>query len=80
MDVKQRGKKGRVKTMYEYEKKLQEALLQVIESHKPTNSFDFGIQIGYLHAIARANISGRCPELEDKLFTKMQEYRNAIRK
>ena len=66
--------------MYEYEKKLQEELLRVIEANKPTNLFDFGVQLGYMHAIARATVSGRCDELEDKLFEKTQEYRSMARK
>lgn len=66
--------------MNRYEKELQEALLRVINEHKPTNLFEFGVQLGYMHAIARATVSGRCDELEDKLFEKTQEYRSMARK
>lgn len=66
--------------MYEYEKRLQEDLLRVFEAHKPVTHFEFGIYLGYMHAIARATVSGRCDELEDKLFEKTQEYRSIARK
>jgi hypothetical protein len=65
--------------MRSYEQELQKALLKVIEEHHPITKFEFGVQISYLHAIGRATISGRCDELEDKLFVKTQEYRSVVR-
>lgn len=65
--------------MRSYEQELQKALLKVIEEHHPITGFEFGVQIGYLHAISRATVSGRCDELDDKLFELMQEYRTVVR-
>ena len=65
--------------MRSYEQELQKALLKVIEEHHPITKFEFGVQIGYLHAISRATVSGRCTELDDKLFEMMQLYHNAIK-
>lgn len=66
--------------MRSYEQELQKALLKVIEEHYPITSFEFGVQIGYLHAICRATVTGRCEELDDKLFELTQEYRCVTRK
>lgn len=65
--------------MRSYEQELQKALLKVIEEHHPITKFEFGVQIGYLHAISRATVSGCCAELDDKLFEMMQLYHNAIK-
>ena len=59
--------------MYEYEKRLQEELMRVIEANKPTNLFDFGVQLGYLHAIARATVTGKSEGLAEEM--KMQRER-----
>ena len=72
--------KGDVEKMRSYEQELQKALLKVIEEHHPITGFEFGVQIGYLHAISRATVSGRCAELDDKLLESMQEYRVIVRK
>lgn len=66
--------------MRSYEQELQKKLLRVIEEHHPITSFEFGVQIGYLHAISRATVCGRCDELDDKLFELTQEYRSVVRK
>ena len=65
--------------MRSYEMELQKALLKVIEDHHPITKFEFGVQIGYLHAISRATVSGCCAELDDKIFEMTQQYRNVIR-
>ena len=65
--------------MRSYEHELQKALLNVIEEHHPITSFEFGVQIGYLHAICRATATGSCGELDDKLFELTQEYRCVTR-
>lgn len=66
--------------MRSYEQELQKALLKVIEEHHPITRFEFGVQIGYLHAIGRATVSGRCEELDDKIFEMTQQYRSVARK
>lgn len=56
-----------------YERELQEALVQVIKEHKPRNQFEFGVQLGYLHAIARATVTGKSEGLAEEM--KMQRER-----
>lgn len=64
--------------MRSYEYELQKALLKVIEEHHPITRFEFGVQIGYLHAISRATVSGCCAELDDKIVEMTQEYRHIM--
>ena len=64
--------------MRSYEKELQKALLKVIEEHHPITRFEFGVQIGYLHAISRATVSGCCEELDNKIVEMTQEYRHIM--
>ena len=66
--------------MMTYEKELQEALMKVLCEHKPITLFDFGVQIGYMHAIARANVTGRCDDLEDVLAEQTQVYKYLCQK
>lgn len=59
--------------MMTYEMELQEALVQVIKEHKPISQFEFGVQLGYLHAIARATVTGKSEGLVEEM--KMQRER-----
>ena len=70
--------KGDVEKMRSYEQELQKAVLKVIEEHHPITRFEFGVQIGYLHAISRATVSGCCVELDDKIVEMTQEYRQIM--
>ena len=66
--------------MMTYERELQKALMKVFCEHKPKTTFEFGVQIGYMHAIARATITGRCDDLEDALAEQTQVYRYLCQK
>lgn len=65
--------------MRKYEQDLQKALLKVIDEHRPITKFEFGIQLGYIHAISRATVTGRCEEIDEKLFELTQQYHDVIR-
>ena len=61
--------------MYEYEKKLQEELLEVVKKHHPYTGFDLGVQVKYMHAIRRASVSGTIDELDEEILANVQLYR-----
>lgn len=64
------------KTMYEYEEKLQEELLEVVKKHHPHTGFDLGVQVKYMHAIWKASVSGVLEGFDEELLTNVQLYRH----
>ena len=61
--------------MYEYEKKLQEELLEVVKKHHPYTGFDLGVQVKYMHAIWKASVSGVIEGFDEELLANVQLYR-----
>ena len=59
-----------------YERELQEALVQVIRERKPRNRFEFGVQLGYLHAIARATVTGKSEGLTEEMKAHKERTRS----
>ena len=61
--------------MYEYEKNLQEELLEVVKKHHPYTGFDLGVQVKYMHAIWKASVSGVIEGFDEELLTNVELYR-----
>ena len=61
--------------MYEYEKNLQEELLEVVKKHHPYTGFDLGVQVKYMHAIWKASVSGVLEGFDEELLTHVELYR-----
>lgn len=72
--ARERGRK--CKGMYDYEKKLQEELLEVVHKHHPYTGFDLGVQVKYMHAIWKASVSGVLEGFDEELLKNVQLYRH----